>query len=165
MRTSMRPPLSLRCDDAGVVVCGRRPCGQGRPREEIGESAVLARSGCAQSIGTTPLHPGRPLVMLSRGPIPSHVALDAGAGRRPLGAGSTPAAKSATAPSLRATRVPTGRQHSSSSPIQTLGHACSNAELEIAMFAPAAPKLKGPAVTFSFETGDADRRSALRCTV
>ena len=39
-------------------------------------------------------------------PIPSHVALDAGAGRRPLGAGSAPAAKSATAPPLHPTRVP-----------------------------------------------------------
>eukprot|EP00966_Prymnesium_polylepis_P020939 481886-Prymnesium_polylepis.1 len=34
-----------------------------------------------QSIGTTPLHPGRPLVMLSRASIPAHVALvDAEAG-------------------------------------------------------------------------------------
>ena len=39
-------------------------------------------------------------------------------------------------------------------------------ELEIAIFAPAAPKqTKSPVLTFSFATDDPDRRSALRCTV
>ena len=46
-------------------------------------------------------------------------------------------------PSLRCTpRTSPGRQHSDSSPTQTLGHACINAEPEITIFAPAAPKLK-----------------------
>eukprot|EP00966_Prymnesium_polylepis_P100341 2324369-Prymnesium_polylepis.1 len=54
-------------------------CGQGRPREEITDHTVLARSGCVQDIGTTPLHPHTALVMLSRASIPSQVALaDAG---------------------------------------------------------------------------------------
>lgn len=80
-------------------------CGQGRPREEIANCAVLARSGRAQSICTTPLHPLTPLVMLSRAQTPTHVALaDAGWGGG-LAAGSTPAKKSATAPPLRPTRV------------------------------------------------------------
>ena len=41
-----------------------------------------------------------------------------------------------------APRVYSGRQHSGSSPTQTLGHAPFGPELEIAIFAPAAPKLK-----------------------
>eukprot|EP00966_Prymnesium_polylepis_P140644 3248579-Prymnesium_polylepis.1 len=49
-----------------------RSCGQGRPREEIGESAVLARSGSVQCIGTTLLHPPTALVMLSRAQTPTH---------------------------------------------------------------------------------------------
>eukprot|EP00966_Prymnesium_polylepis_P222111 5139387-Prymnesium_polylepis.1 len=73
--------------------------------EEIGESAVLARSGSVQRIGTTHLNPPTPLVMLNRASIPAYVALaDAGAGRWSCG-GEHSAAKSATTPSLRATRV------------------------------------------------------------
>eukprot|EP00966_Prymnesium_polylepis_P116657 2696425-Prymnesium_polylepis.1 len=60
--------------------------------------------------------------MLSRAPIPSHVALDAGAGRRPLGAGSTPAKKWQPRHPCTPYVCP-GHLHSDSTPTQTLGHA------------------------------------------
>lgn len=65
-----------------------------------------------------------------------------------------------------APHVCSGRQHSGSSPTQTLGHACIDAELGIVIFAPAATKkVEGCAVTFKIETGNQDRQSTLRCTV
>ena len=136
----------------------------GRPREEIANCTVLARSGRAQSIGTTPLHPPIALVMLSRASIPSQVALDAGAGRRFPGAGSAPAAKSATAPPLHPTDVP----RASAQCFYTHIHprSCSvTPRTRDRHFRPRRPRVKGPAVTFSFETGDANRRNQLCCTV
>ena len=150
--------------DADAEGGGGRSCGRGRLREKIGESAVLARSGCAHSIGTTPLHPPIALVMLSRASIPSQVALDAGAGRRFPGAGSAPAAKSATAPPLHPTDVP----RASAQCFYTHIHprSCSvTPRTRDRHFRPRRPRVKGPAVTFSFETGDANRRNQLCCTV
>lgn len=143
-------------------------CGQGRPREEIANCAVLARSGRAQSICTTPLHPLTPLVMGS-----CSVAL-----RPPPTWPSLMRVRAAVllrGALLRKNRQPrhpcaphvcSGRQHSGSSPTQTLGHACIDAELGIVIFAPAATKkVEGCAVTFKIETGNQDRQSTLRCTV
>ena len=68
-------------------------------------------------------------------------------------------------PRLRcAPRVCPGRLHSGSASTQTLGHAPIAPELEIAILTPAAPMLILK-VTFSFETGIANRRNQLCCMV
>eukprot|EP00966_Prymnesium_polylepis_P302904 6997743-Prymnesium_polylepis.1 len=59
-----------------------------------------------------------------------------------LGAGIAPAAKSATTRLRCAPHVCSGRQHSGSAPIQTLGHAPFAPELQIVILTPAAPELK-----------------------